>query len=240
MENKQRKKAVFNWSGGKDSALALYQMMKENEYDIVALLTTVNNGNDRSSMHAIPVSLLRKQADSIGIPLYIAGLEPQGDMRDYENAMKQAVEHFVAQGVTHFIFGDIFLQDVKAYREKQLHPYGITVVEPLWGKTSEEVMGEFVASGLRTIIVTTMVDSLGEEFIGKEIDAIFETCLPADVDVCGENGEYHTFCYAGGMFRWPVRYLLGKPLHIVHPVRMEDGTEKKFTYWFADLLDPEM
>lgn len=235
----QRKKAVFNWSGGKDSALALWKTLKSGEYDIIALLTTVNNENHRSSMHAIPVSLLQKQADSIGIPLYIAGLEPNGDMQGYEDTMTKAVEYFVGQGVTHFIFGDIFLHDVKSYREKQLSPYGITVVEPLWDHTSGEIMDDFLASGLCTVIVTIMADVLEKDFIGRKIDASFPDCLPRGVDVCGENGEYHTFCYAGGMFRWPVSYSVGEPLYMSYSVRGDDGNEKNYSYWFANLGEPE-
>lgn len=149
--------------------------------------------------------------------------------------MKQAVEHFIEKGVRHFIFGDIFLHDVKAYREKQLEPYGITVVEPLWGKSSPEIMEEFLNSGLRTIVVTTMADLLGEHFIGRHIDKDFVNDLPDGIDVCGENGEYHTFCYAGPIFKSPIIYSIGEPLRMTFPVKLDDGTEKDYSYWFADL-----
>lgn len=235
----QRKKAVFNWSGGKDSALALWKVMQSGEYEVVALLTTVNRESRRSSMHAIPLSLLQKQADSIGIPLYVADLCSGGEMQGYEDTMRQAVEHFRERGVTHFIFGDIFLSDVKAYREQQLQPYGISVVEPLWGSTSSGVMDEFLVSGLQTVVVTTMAEVLDEGFIGRKIDRKFVASLPPGTDVCGENGEYHTFCYGGGMFRQEVPFLLGSPLRMSYPIRLEDGTEKVYTYWFADLRDME-
>lgn len=233
------KKAVFNWSGGKDSALALWKVLQSGEYEVVSLLTTINKQNQRSSMHAIPLALLQNQADSIGIPLYVAELEPDGEMQGYEDKMWEAVNFFLAREVTHFIFGDIFLHDVKIYREKSLKPYGITVVEPLWGKDSSEIMKEFLASGLQTVVVTTMAENLGRDFIGCTIDRGFIKRLPEDVDVCGENGEYHTFCYAGGMFRYPVDFVLGEPLHIAYPVKLDDGTEKKYSYWFANLQEPE-
>ena len=233
----QRKKAVFNWSGGKDSALALQKVMEGNEYEIVSLLTTMNRESRRSSMHAIPLSLLEKQAERIGIPLYVAELLPHGDMRDYEATMQKAVLHFKEQGVTHFIFGDIFLHDVKSYREKQLEPYEIKVVEPLWGKTTVEIMDEFLASGLQTIVVTTMAEVLDRSFIGRRIDAGFVNSLPSGADICGENGEYHTFCYEGKIFQEPVPYSLGRPLYMTYPVRLEDGTEKDYSYWFANLRD---
>ena len=232
-----REKAVFNWSGGKDSALALYKAQQSEAYEIVSLLTTVNRDNARSSMHGIPVGLLRRQADSIGLPLYTIDLAPDGTMENYEEAMAAAVGHFRDTGADRFIFGDIFLHDVRSYREKQLSPYGITVVEPLWGKSSAEIMREFLASGLQTVIVTTTADRLGRDFIGRRIDETFVRDLPDGVDVCGENGEYHTFCYAGGPFRTPVQFALGEPLQRRYPVKLDDGTVKNYAYWFADIRE---
>jgi len=207
----ERTKAVFNWSGGKDSAHALWRAIESQRYEIVALLTTVNHDTRRSTMHGIPFPLLQAQAASIGIPLHAVDLTPKGDMEDYQTAMSQAVAHFKAQGVTHFIFGDIFLHDVRKYREQQLAPHGIEVVEPLWGRSSETVMHDFLASGLQTVVVTTMADGLGAAAIGRTIDSDFIASLPAGTDPNGENGEYHTFCYDGPIFRTPVRFRLGSP-----------------------------
>lgn len=231
------KKAVFNWSGGKDSSLALYKVLQANEYEVVSLLTTVNRDSQRSSMHGIPVSLLQKQANSIGIPLFILDLIPNGIMIDYEEAMSKAVSHFKTQGVTHFIFGDIFLHDVKSYRESKLRPYGIEVVEPLWGKTSAEIMDDFLASGLQTVIVTTNASILNQSYIGRTINASLIQDLPSTIDICGENGEYHTFCYDGGMFKKPIPYLLGEPIYKTYPIKLSDGSVKDFSYWFANLQD---
>lgn len=143
MVSGKREKAVFNWSGGKDSALALYKAQQSEAYEIVSLLTTVNRDNARSSMHGIPVGLLRRQADSIGLPLYTIDLAPDGTMENYEEAMAAAVGHFRDTGADRFIFGDIFLHDVRSYREKQLSPYGITVVEPLWANLPRKSCGNF-------------------------------------------------------------------------------------------------
>lgn len=231
----KRKKAVFNWSGGKDSALALYKIMQDETYDVVSLLTTVNRHSGRSTMHGIPTSLLMKQAESIGLPLYIVDLTPKGDMIDYETAMNTAVSYFLKQGVHHFVFGDIFLHDVRSYREKQLSPYGITVVEPLWNKTSEQIMDEFLKSGLQTVIVTITEGSVSEALIGCVIDRELIESFPPQIDVCGENGEYHTFCYAGGMFRVPIPFSLGEPLRESFLIRHDDGSIKEYTYWFANL-----
>lgn len=230
-----KNKAVFNWSGGKDSALALRKVLKQQEYDVVALLTTVNRDNKRSTMHGIPEQLLQKQAESIGIPLYIVNLLPNGEMAGYEDARTKAVLHFKEQGVNHFIFGDIFLHDVKSYREKQLNLYGITVVEPLWGKSSAEIMDDFLESRLKTVIVTTMADILDERFIGRYIDNELVKDLPESADVCGENGEYHTFCYDGDIFSSPIPYSLGEPQKKTFSAKLEDGTEKDYSYWFANL-----
>ena len=231
----ERIKAVFNWSGGKDSAHALLRAMQSGKYEIVALLTTVNRDTHRSTMHGIPLPLLRAQAARIGIPLHEVALTPAGDMADYAEAMRRTAEHFKTLGVTHSIFGDIFLQDVRKYREQKLAPHGIGIAEPLWGKSSSDVMHDFLASGLRTVIVTTMADSLGADAVGREIDPAFIASLPAGVDPNGENGEYHTFCYDGPIFRTPVPFRLGTPLRRSYRIRLDDGSEKSYSYWFADL-----
>ena len=235
----ERTKAVFNWSGGKDSAHALWHAIESQHYEIVALLTTVNHDTRRSTMHGIPFPLLQAQAASIGIPLHAVDLTPKGDMEDYQTAMSQAVAHFKAQGVTHFIFGDIFLHDVRSYREAQLAPLGIEVVEPLWGRSSAEVMRDFLDSGLRTVVVTTMADGLGAAAVGREIDRDFGASLPAGVDPNGENGEYHTFCYDGPIFRSPVPFRLGEPFMQSYDIRHDDGSVHTYSYWFADLSAAE-
>ena len=139
--------AVFNWSGGKDSALALYRVLQEGVYEVVSLLTTVCRDTRRSPMHGIPIWLLRSQAGSIGLPLEVVELPANGSMEEYEAAMSEAVDRFKELGVRHFIFGDICLEDVRAYRERRLVPCGITVVEPLWGRDTKAVAEEFSLRG---------------------------------------------------------------------------------------------
>lgn len=226
-----RKKAVFNWSGGKDSALALYTVLQQNEFEIVALLTTVNEETELSSMHAIPHALLEKQAESIGIPLYPV-LLPK-DINIYEQRMQDAANHFKAQGVQHFIFGDIYLSDVRKYREDRLHPLGIEVVEPIWNLNSTEVMQDFLASGIRTKIIVTDATKLDDSFIGQDIDAALIERIPAEVDVCGENGEYHTFAYAGAIFKHPVDFEIIETRQMSYEFKLEDGEEKIYHYWQA-------
>lgn len=227
-------KAVFNWSGGKDSAHALYRVLQTGKYDIVALLTTINRDTKESTMHHIPYNLLLAQAESIGIPLYSVNLTPKGNMEDYAASMAQAVLHFKEQGVTHFIFGDICLYDVRAYREQQLAPYGITVVEPLWGMETDEVMQAFLETGLRSVIVTT-TEELGKDFIAREIDQNFVDSLPLGTDRNGEQGEYHSFCFEGPIFKFPIPFSLGKPESRSFDIKYEDGSIKTHSYWFAEL-----
>ncbi|MEK5763305.1 ATP-binding protein [Acinetobacter junii] len=225
------KKAVFNWSGGKDSALALYTVLQQKQFEVVALLTTVNEETELSSMHAIPFSLLMKQAESIGIPLYPVFLPK--NLPVYEQRMLDAPQHFKAQGVEHFIFGDIYLSDVRKYREDRLHPLGIEVVEPIWNLDSTEVMQNFLDSGIRTKIIVTDASKLDRSFIGQDIDAALIERMPEDVDICGENGEYHTFAYAGALFKQTVEFEIVETRQMSYDFKLENGEEKTYHYWQA-------
>lgn len=228
------KKAVFNWSGGKDSALALQKVLEEKEFEVIALLTTMNEESQKSSMHSIPLEILERQADSIGIPLYAVTSSTM--LKNYEEKMVEAVQHFKEQGVKHFIFGDIFLSDVKAYRESKLQPLGIEVVEPLWEKTSQEVIDDFLASGIKSKIVVTQADLLDETYIGKDLDADLVKSFPQNIDVCGENGEYHTLCYAGGLFQKEVEFTISETIKTSFDFTLDTGEQKTFQYWQAEII----
>ena len=230
-------KAVFNWSGGKDSALALMKMMQNKEYEIVSLLTTFNSETNCSTMHSIPLSVLEKQADSIGIPLYVVDIAPRTDGA-YEEAMEAAVKFFLASGVKHFCFGDIYLHDVKKYREDKLNPFGIEVIEPLWDMSTVDVMAEFIESGLKTIVVTTTASELDKSFIGRIIDDEFVKSLPSGVDICGENGEYHTFCYDGPIFNYPIIHMLSDAYDFYYTINLDNGKSQEFKYWCANIIEP--
>lgn len=210
--------------------------MQSGKYEIVALLTTVNRDTHRSTMHGIPTALLQAQADSIGIPLHIVDLTPNGNMEDYGAAMFRAVEHFKAKGVTCFIFGDIFLHDVRKYREQKLAPHGIGIAEPLWGKSSGDVMHDFLASGLRTVIVTTMADSLGADAVrARDRPRIHRLAA------CGRRPQRR---------KRRIPHILLRRADLPHPrsrsgsarlcaevtaSALNDGSEKSYSYWFADL-----
>ncbi len=225
-----KKKAVFNWSGGKDSALALYKILQQDEYEVIALLTTID---ERTSMHLIPEQLLDTQAECISIPLHKVFLPSKG-LEGYESAMRKAVEYFKSLGVNDFIFGDIFLHDVKKYREAQLSPYGINVIEPLW-KSSEEVIVDFLESGIKTRIIVTQADKLDESFVGKDIDKSLIESLPAGVDPCGENGEYHTFAYGGPLFKKEVPFATKQSEILTYDVKLDDGQIQTFSYWHTPI-----
>lgn len=230
---KELKKAVFNWSGGKDSALALQKVLEGKEFEVIALLTTITAETNTSSIHGIPLELLKKQAESIGIPLYLVALTK--NIKTYEDEMLKAVNHFKQLGVAHFIFGDIFLTDVKKYRESKLLPLGIEVVEPLWGETSLEVMDEFLKSGIKSKIIVTQADKLDQSFIGRDLDRSVIDSFPMNVDVCGENGEYHTFSYAGDLFKKTIDFAILETILITHEFKLDTGEIKKCDYWQAKL-----
>lgn len=224
-----KKKAVFNWSGGKDSALGLYKVLQSDEYEIISLLTTINGENGGSSMHQIPEDLIQAQADNIGIPLYKVVLKSKG-MTEYESEMKKAVEYFKDKGVNSFIFGDIFLSDVKEYREKQLSPYKIKVIEPLWRMNPKDVIKEFLDVGFKTKIVITQADKLDITFAGKDLDDKLLKSFPENIDCCGENGEFHTFVYDGPIFKKQLQFNLSEPQLITYEIK-EDNQTQIFSYW---------
>lgn len=231
---KQRKKAVFNWSGGKDSALALQKVLQEDVFDVVSLLTTINEETLTSSIHSIPVEMLKRQADSIGIPLYTVLFAK--NLANYDDKMRETVNHFKKQGVTHFIFGDIFLADIKAYRENKLNPLGIEVVEPLWNKSPAEIMDDFIRSGIKSKIIVTQADKLDQTFIGKDLDQNTISLFPADIDICGENGEYHTLSYAGSLFKREISFSISQVNKISYDINLDNGQMQKFEYWQAEMV----
>jgi diphthamide synthase (EF-2-diphthine--ammonia ligase) len=151
--------------------------------------------------------------------------------------MSEAVSHFKNRGVTHFIFGDIFLSDIKAYRENKLHPYGIMVEEPLWGKTSKETIEEFLQSGIKAKIIVTQADKLDETYIGKELNRDFVEALPKDVDLCGENGEYHTLSYAGDLFKKDIAFSIVNTQKVSYDIKLDNGQIRKFEYWQAEVTE---
>lgn len=203
-------KAIFCWSSGKDSALAFHEIRAMPDYEIVALLTTITEVYDRISLHGVRRCLVEQQAASLGTPLEKVFIPPEANNGQYEARMAEALARYQAAGVTAVVFGDIFLEDLRQYREEKLAPLGLKAVFPLWKGDTRALLQRFVQSGLKA--VTTCVDTrvLGQEFVGREIDASFVADLPAGVDPCGENGEYHSFAYDGPLFRQPITFTRGE------------------------------
>ena len=201
---------VFSWSGGKDSAMALHNLLHDPTFDVVALLTTVTEGFDRISMHGVRRELLHQQSRSIGLPLHEVSIPPQCVNSVYESRMADAVLQFCSSGVRYFGFGDIFLRDLRAYREEKLARVEARAIFPLWDVDTRELAKRFARDGFRAITACIDPKKLDKSFVGRELDSKFFTELPATVDPCGENGEFHTFVFDGPIFQTPIAVETGE------------------------------
>lgn len=204
------KKSVFNWSGGKDSALCLYQVLQQKNYIVEKLLTTLSGSNHRVSMHGVREELLEQQAAQIGLPLQKIYLPEQASMSSYNQLMEQAMRQLQQEGIEYALYGDINLEDLRLYREQQLQPLGMEPVFPLWGRNTAELVQEFIALGFKAVVVCINERLLDNSFAGRLLDDSFLQDLPPNVDPAGENGEFHTFVFDGPIFKAPVQYKLGE------------------------------
>src|ERR1700681_4038773 len=200
---------LFCWSGGKDSAMALHTLLQRSDVRIAALLTTVTEGYDRISMHGVRRELLERQAQSIGLPLHEVRIPPQCVNPIYEARMEEALRLHLENGVQKVAFGDIFLEDLRAYREKNLARIGMTALFPIWKRDTRDLIRSFHAAQFRSIAVCVDPKVLDRSFAGRELDTSFFADLPAQVDCCGENGEFHTFAFDGPIFKDAVRFQVG-------------------------------
>jgi uncharacterized protein (TIGR00290 family) len=201
---------ILAWSGGKDSALALYELTRRESIEIVALLTTVTEGYDRISMHGVRRELLAEQVKALGYPLEEVSIPQQCTNEMYEQRMGQALEKYRRSGIAQAAFGDLFLEDVRAYREERLSRIGMRGIFPLWGRNTGEIARQFVGLGFRAMVVCVDTQALDRSYAGREYDQDFLKDLPSEVDPCGENGEFHTFVYGGPLFRTPIRVERGE------------------------------
>ncbi len=205
-----RPKAWVSWSTGKDSAWALHTTRARGEVEVVALLTTVNIAHARVAMHAVRESLLEAQQEALGLPLVKVPIPSPCPNAVYEQAMECAMSRARLEGVTHVVFGDLFLRDIRKYREEKLAPTGITPLFPIWGLDTASLAREMVEAGLRAYITCVDPKKLDATFAGRIFDASLLLDLPADVDPCGENGEFHTYAFQGPMFRKPIPVEVGQ------------------------------
>jgi len=217
---------LFCWSGGKDSAMALYTLHQQQDVRVTALLTTVTEGYQRISMHGVRRELLQRQAESIGLPLHEVRIPPQCVNPTYEARMEEALRAHYDHGVRKVAFGDIFLEDLRGYREKNLARIGMTALFPIWKRDTRELIRFFHAQRFRAIAVCVDPKVLDRRFAGRELDDSFFADLPPGADPCGENGEFHTFVFDGPIFHFPVPFRSGEVIN-------RDG------FVFCDLL-PEM
>ena len=205
-----KKKTILSWSSGKDSAWCLHVLKQSHEYEVVALLTTMNSVFDRVAMHSTRRRLLELQAESAGLPLWTVPLPWPCSNEQYESAMAEACERAVKEGVQVVAFGDLFLEDVRKYREDRLRSTGLEPIFPLWQRPTRQLLVEMIDAGVRTRIVSLNPKQLDRSFAGRDIDLQFLNDLPVSVDPCGENGEFHTFTYAGPMFGKPIPIASGE------------------------------
>ena len=205
-----KKKAIFSWSGGKDSALALHEIRKNNGYEIVSLLTTFTKDYDRVSLHGTRRILLERQAESIGLPLHKIFIPKKASSEEYEQKMKKSLVKFQESGVSEVIFGDIFLEDLRKFREEKLSQVGMRAAFPIWKKDTRKLAHQFVELGFKAIVTCVDTKILAKKFAGRTIDEQLLAELPPAVDSCGENGEFHSFVSEGPIFRETIPYKLGK------------------------------
>jgi uncharacterized protein (TIGR00290 family) len=218
-----RPKAILSWSSGKDSAWTLHVLRQKGDLDVVALLTTINQVHDRVAMHAVPSALLRAQAEAAGVPLWPVPIPSPCSNAEYEAAMSAALERARISGITVAAFGDLFLEDIRRYREAKMAGTGIQPVFPIWGIPTHALARDMVSGGLRARLTCVDPKQLAPSFAGREFDAALLDELPATVDPCGERGEFHTFAYEGPMFQ--------------HPVAIESGEViERDGFMFADLI----
>lgn len=204
-----KKKTLLSWSSGKDSAWSLYLLRQNPEVEIVGLLTTVNELHQRVAMHAVRLELLEAQARAADLPLRRVNIPSPCSNEQYEASMRQVITEATRQGIEQIAFGDLFLEDIRAYREAQLAGTGVSPIFPLWKAPTADLARQMIWGGLRAVITCVDPAQLGAEFVGREYDESLITDLPEGIDACGERGEFHTFAYDGPMFQDGIRVTVG-------------------------------
>ncbi len=213
----------MSWSGGKDSCLALFEIQQARDYRIASLLTTVTRDYDRISMHGVRRVLLEHQATSLGVPLHQVLITKGASNEEYETNLIEAVSTYRDRGIDSIVFGDLFLEDIKTYRDQFLARHDLRGIYPVWMRDTTEFIREFIELGFKAVLTCVDAKALDQSFAGRMIDHDFLAALPVNVDPCGENGEFHTFVYDGPNFAQPVAFSVGETVS-------RDG------FWFCDLV----
>lgn len=217
---------LMSWSGGKDSCVALHELRRSPNYRVAALLTTVTRDYDRISMHGVRRVLLERQAASLGLPLHEVFITKDATNQEYEAKMGEALALYRERGVGRVAFGDLFLEDIRAYREQFLTRHRMKGLYPVWRRDTTEFIREFIGLGFKAVVTCVDGKVLDSSFAGMMIDEDFLSALPPHVDPCGENGEFHTFVFDGPIFKEAVRLSVGEKV-------------ARDSFWFCDLLPQE-
>jgi uncharacterized protein (TIGR00290 family) len=219
----EREKIVMGWSGGKDSSLALREIRRQGLYEVVALITTCTEGYDRISMHGVRCALLERQAEELGLPLRKVFISQGATNEEYEARTNEAFLSYKAEGITKVAFGDLYLEDIRAYRDRMMTALGMSAIYPVWGLDTRALAREFVRDGFRAVLVCIDPRAIDKSFAGRIFDDALIDDLPANVDPCGENGEFHTFVYEGPIFRRSIPCVPGEVVY-------------RQNFYFADLV----
>lgn len=228
------KRAVLHWSGGKDAAYCLHKLKESSEFQLEKLLTTITEPFNRISMHGVRVELLQRQVNSLELPLEIIRLNEMPSMEDYEEALKNKLLVLQAEGINTSVFGDILLQDIRAYRERLLNEIHLNSSFPLWKISTQQLAEDFISEGFKVRVVCVDSRILDAGFVGLEFDLDFLHHLPKEVDPCGENGEFHTFVYDGPGFTEPVLFETGEKIYKEY--ELSSGEKAASGFWFCDLI----
>jgi uncharacterized protein (TIGR00290 family) len=218
-----RRLVLMSWSGGKDSCMALGELMQASTYEVAALITTITEDYDRISMHGTRRLLLEQQAASIGLRLHKVSIPKSATNEEYETRMAHALLVYRKLGIDTIGFGDLFLEDIRLYRERFLSRFDMKGIFPVWHRNTTEFIKDFIDLGFKAIVTCVNAELLDESYAGRLIDGEFLQSLPHGVDPCGENGEFHTFVFDGPLFRQPVKFRLGE-------------TVLRESFWFRDLV----
>ncbi|KPK24778.1 MAG: hypothetical protein AMJ70_00835 [Dehalococcoidia bacterium SG8_51_3] len=216
-------KVIVSWSGGKDSALSLYEIQRSGKYQVASLITSINEHHDRVSMHGVRREMLEQQAQALGLPLIKIPIPMDCSEEEYESRLMGVLNQVKSDGIEHVVFGDIFLEWIKEYREKNLSRVGMTPILPIWGRDTRELAQSFIALGFKAVITCVNTKAMPEDFLGRVFDEHLLAELPPKVDPGGENGEFHSFVFAGPIFQESIPYTLGRAVF-------------KDSYGFRDVL----
>ncbi len=234
-----KKKVTVSWSGGKDSAFALYKALQSTQFDVTGLHTVIGTETKRVGMHGVREELIERQAEAIGLPLQKLYLDNTDSHEAYQTLMADFYEQS-AEELEGVVFGDIFLEDLKIFREKLLAPSGLQAFYPLWGKDSKTLAMDFINAGFRTLICSANAEYFSKAHLGGVMDGAFLRTLSPHVDPCGENGEFHTFVYDGPIFKEPLHFRQGEIVAKTYSYQKLDSSglpEKvETTFLFQDLL----